>query len=139
MLKAVDAPPARLLDHEDWLDLQARCGLGGPVRELAAHSVFAGYDGIRLKLSLPARLEHLRLDGTVTALSAKLGEALGEAPRIEFISEELQRESLHARTHRQRGERQAAAEASFQNHPAVRRLIEQHGLRLVPDSIRPLD
>ena len=139
VLKAVEAPLARLLDHEDWLDLQARCGLGGPVRELAAHSVFAGYDGIRLKLSLPARLEHLRLDGTVTALSAKLGEALGEAPRIEFVSEELQRESLHARTHRQRGERQAAAEESFQNHPAVRRLIEQHGLRLVPDSIRPLD
>ena len=139
VLKAVEAPLARLLDHEDWLDLQARCGLGGPVRELAAHSVFAGYDGIRLKLSLPARLEHLRLDGTVAALAAKLGEALGEAPRIEFVSEELQRESLHARTHRQRGERQAAAEDSFQNHPAVRRLIEQHGLRLVPDSIRPLD
>jgi len=139
MLKAVDAPPARLLDHEDWLDLQARCGLGGPVRELAAHSVFAGYDGIRLKLSLPSRLEHLRLEGTVTALAAKLGEALGEPPRIEFISEELQRETLHARTHRQRGERQAAAEESFQNHPAVRRLIEQQGLRLVPDSIRPLD
>jgi DNA polymerase-3 subunit gamma/tau len=139
MLKAVDAPPARLLDHEDWLDLQARCGLGGPVRELAAHSVFAGYDGIRLKLSLPSRLEHLRLDGTVTALAAKLGEALGEPPRIEFISEELQRETLHARTHRQRGERQATAEETFQNHPAVRRLIDQHGLRLVPDSIRPLD
>jgi len=101
--------------------------------------VFAGYDGIRLKLSLPSRLEHLRLDGTVTALAAKLGEALGEPPRIEFISEELQRETLHARTHRQRGERQATAEETFQNHPAVRRLIDQHGLRLVPDSIRPLD
>lgn len=138
-LKAVDAPAARLLDHEDWLDLQSRCSLGGPVRELAAHSVFAGYDGIRLKLSLPARLEHLRLPATVDALAQRLGEVLGESPCIEFVAEELQRETLHARNNRQRGERQAAAEETFQSHPAVRRLIDQHGLRLVPDSIRPLD
>jgi DNA polymerase-3 subunit gamma/tau len=138
-LRAVEAPPARLLDHEDWLDLQARCGLGGPVRELAAHSVFAGYDGIRLKLSLPLRLEHLRLPATVEALAQKLGEALGEPPRIELINEELQRETLHARSNRQRDERQSAAEQSFEAHPAVRRLIDQRGLRLVPDSIRPLD
>jgi DNA polymerase-3 subunit gamma/tau len=139
VLKAVEAPTARLLDHEDWLDLQARCGLGGPVRELAAHSVFAGYDGIRLKLSLPLRLEHLRLPATMEALAQKLGEALGEPPRIELISEELQRETLHARSNRQRDERQSAAERSFEAHPAVRRLIDQRGLRLVPDSIRPLD
>jgi DNA polymerase-3 subunit gamma/tau len=138
-LSAVADPPARLLDHDDWLDLQARCGLGGPVRELAAHSVFAGYDGIRIKLSLPAKLEHLRMETAIQALAQKLGAALGAEPRIEFIAEQLDRESLHARTHRQRGERQAEAEQTFNAHPAVRRLIDHHGLRLVSDSIRPLD
>ena len=138
-LSAVADPPARLLDHDDWLDLQARCGLGGPVRELAAHSVFAGYDGIRIKLSLPAKLEHLRMEAAIQALAQKLGAALGAEPRIEFIAEQLDRESLHARTHRQRGERQAEAEQTFNAHPAVRRLIDQHGLRLVSDSVRPLD
>jgi DNA polymerase-3 subunit gamma/tau len=138
-LQAVQPPQARLLDHEDWLDLQARCGLGGPVRELAAHSVFVGYDGIRLKLSLPARLEHLRMPATLDALAQKLGEALGHAPQIEFSAEQIERETLHARSARQKNERQAAAEMQFQNHPAVRRLIDQQGLRLVPDSIRPLD
>jgi DNA polymerase-3 subunit gamma/tau len=138
-LQAVQPAQARLLDHEDWLDLQARCALGGPVRELAAHSVFAGYDGIRLKLSLPARLEHLRMPATLEALAQKLGEALGQAPQIEFSAEQIERETLHARSARQKNERQAAAEVQFQNHPAVRRLVDQHGLRLVPDSIRPLD
>jgi DNA polymerase-3 subunit gamma/tau len=138
-LSAVADPPARLLDHDDWLDLQERCGLGGPVRELAAHSVFAGYDGIRIKLSLPAKLEHLRMENAIQALAQKLGAALGAEPRIEFIAEQLDRESLHARTHRQRGERQAEAEQTFNAHPAVRRLIDHHGLRLVSDSIRPLD
>jgi len=138
-LAAVVTADARLLDHDDWLDLQARCGLGGPVRELAAHSVFAGYDGIRLKLSLPANLDHLRTEATLSTLAHKLGVALGEAPRIEFVEATLERETLHARTHRQRGERQAQAEDAFNAHPAVRRLIDRHGLRLVADSIRPLD
>jgi len=101
--------------------------------------VFAGYDGIRLKLGLPAQLDHLRLEATVATLATRLGEALGEPPRIEFVEAQAERETLHARTHRQRGERQAAAEETFQNHPAVRRLVEQHGMRLVSDSIRPLD
>ncbi|MCG6117816.1 MAG: DNA polymerase III subunit gamma/tau [Aquimonas sp.] len=138
-LAAVADPSARLLDHDDWLELQSRCGLSGPPRELAAHCVFAGYDGIRLKLGLPVHLDHLRIEAAVASLASKLGEALGAAPRIEFVEAQNERETLHARTHRQRGERQAAAEEAFQNHPAVRRLVEQQGLRLVADSIRPLE
>jgi len=138
-LTAVELPKVRLLDHDDWLDLIADCGLGGPVRELAAHSVFAGYDGIRLKLGLPAHLEHLRMDATIAALAERLATPLGEAPRIEFVDAGAGRETLHARTHRERGERQSQAEANFNAHPAVQRLLNQPGLRLVADSIKPLD
>jgi DNA polymerase III subunit gamma/tau len=138
-LSAVELPKVRLLDHDDWLDLIADCGLGGPVRELAAHSVFAGYDGIRLKLGLPAHLEHLRMEATIAALAERLAAPLGEAPRIEFVDAGSGRETLHARTHRERGERQSQAEAAFNAHPAVQRLLNQPGLRLVADSIKPLD
>jgi DNA polymerase-3 subunit gamma/tau len=138
-LSAVELPKVRLLDHDDWLNLIADCGLGGPVRELAAHSVFAGYDGIRLKLGLPAHLEHLRMETTIASLAERLSGPLGEAPRIEFVDAAVERETLHARTHRERGERQSQAEASFNAHPAVQRLLNQPGLRLVADSIKPLD
>lgn len=138
-LTAVELPKVSLLDHDDWLDLIAGCGLGGPVRELAAHSVFAGYDGIRLKLGLPAHLEHLRMEATIAALAERLATPLGEAPRIEFVDAGAGRETLHARTHRERGERQTQAEAAFNAHPAVQRLLNQPGLRLVADSIKPLD
>jgi len=101
--------------------------------------VFAGYDGIRLKLGLPAHLEHLRMDATIAALAERLATPLGEAPRIEFVDAGAGRETLHARTHRERGERQSQAEANFNAHPAVQRLLNQPGLRLVADSIKPLD
>ncbi len=39
----------------------------------------------------------------------------------------------------ERDSRQSAAEQAFLNDPGVKRLIEQHGARVVPDSIRPLD
>ena len=48
-------------------------------------------------------------------------------------------ETLQQRSHRQRDARQTAAEENFMNNPDVQRLIQQHGAKVVPDSIRPLD
>ena len=53
--------------------------------------------------------------------------------------EAVQAETLNARRDRERDSRQSAAEAAFLNDPAVKRLVEQHGARVVPDSIRPVD
>ncbi|HCV95734.1 MAG TPA: DNA polymerase III subunit gamma/tau, partial [Stenotrophomonas sp.] len=39
----------------------------------------------------------------------------------------------------QRGERQQAAETAFMADPQVQMLIQQHGARVVADSIRPFD
>ena len=50
-----------------------------------------------------------------------------------------QAETLHQRQASERDSRQEAAEQAFLNDPGVRRLIEQHGAHVVPDSIRPVD
>jgi len=132
-------PTAALASAEDWLDLVAGAGLRGPVRELASHCAFCGYaDGV-LSLSLPDSFEHLRNEGLVRQLSNALGDLLGAAPQIRFESARAAAaETLHSRTERQRGERQAGAEADFLADPVVAQLVRQ-GATLVPDSIRPLD
>jgi DNA polymerase-3 subunit gamma/tau len=129
-----------LASAEDWLSLVASAGLKGPVRELAAHSAFCGHAGGVLQLSLPDSFDHLRSDGLVRQLAAALGTLLGAPPQIRFESAKAAAgsETLHARTERQRGERQAGAEEAFLADPVIARLVQQGGT-VLPDSIRPLD
>jgi DNA polymerase-3 subunit gamma/tau len=134
------ADGSRLASAEDWLSLVASAGLKGPVRELAAHSAFCGHSGGVLQLSLPDSFDHLRSDGLVRQLAAALGTLLGAPPQIRFESAKAAAgsETLHARTERQRGERQAGAEEAFLADPVIARLVQQGGT-VLPDSIRPLD
>ena len=128
-----------LASAEDWLALVANAGLRGPVRELAAHCAFCGYADGLLALSLPDSFDHLRSEALVRQLANALAGPLGAAPQIRFESAKgAGSETLHARTERQRGERQAGAEADFLSDPVVSHLVSQ-GATVVPDSIRPLD
>jgi len=135
-----DPAPALRIDHTRWLDLVAACDLRGPARELAAHAAFLGYaDGV-LRLSLSPDDDHLRLPALQKALADALEAQLGAAVQLKFeTGRPADAETLHQRDVRQRDARQTAAEAAFMAHPDVRRMIEQHGARVVPDSIRPID
>jgi DNA polymerase-3 subunit gamma/tau len=128
-----------LASVEDWLALVAGAGLKGPVRELAAHSAFCGHaDGV-LQLSLPDSFDHLRSDNLVRQLAQSLSPALGAVPKIRFESAKAAGgDTLHARSERQRDQRQADAESAFLSDPVVSRLVQQ-GATVVPDSVRPLD
>ncbi len=129
----------RLASAEDWLALVASAGLKGPVRELAAHCAFCGHAGGVLSLSLPDSFEHLRSEGLVRMLAQALAGPLGAPPQIRFESARAgSGETLHARTERQRGERQTEAESGFLSDPVVAQLVKQGGT-VIPDSIRPLD
>jgi DNA polymerase III subunit gamma/tau len=128
----------RIGDAEGWLSLVAECGLRGPVRELAAHAVFVGHDDAGLRLALSPADEHLRMPALVGQLEQALAPALGAAPRIRFESAPAPGETLHQRSARERDVRQAAAEEAFANDPGVQQLVQGHGARIVPDSIRPV-
>ena len=145
---AIPAPAAHqgsisdLASAEDWLDLVANSGLSGPSRQLAANAAFISCQGGTLKLGLSPGFEYLRSERALSALGEMLEKALGQAPRIvvETVeTEQVPAETLHQRADRQRGERQQAAEAIFMDDPEVQLLIQQHGARVVSDSIRSFD
>ena len=141
-MAAPSAPAASggvIEDAEDWLRRVAACDLRGPARELAAHSAFVSHAGGVLTLALAPGFEYLRTEKSTAVLAEALGAGLGAVPKIVFQVGELPAETLNQRLDRERDSRQAAAEETFHNDPAVRRLVEQYGARVVPDSIRPAD
>ncbi|MBP3985728.1 DNA polymerase III subunit gamma/tau [Pseudoxanthomonas helianthi] len=137
---ALAASPVRgIADAEEWLALVAACALKGPSRQLADNAAFVGYAHPVLKLSLAPGFEYLRSERSLGDLVAALAPVLGGEPKIVFETGAVASETLQERNHRQRDARQAAAEEDFMNHPEVQRLIQQHGAKVVPDSIRPLE
>jgi len=134
------ALPRIAVDAEHWLQLVAGSTLRGPARELAAHAAFVRYaDGV-LQLSLSQADEHLKAPALVKLLAEALSPQLGGPPRIRFETAPVAvAETLHQRSSRERDARQNAAEETFMSDPDVQRLIGQHGAKVVPDSIRPLD
>ena len=131
---------AAIATAEEWLQFAGNSGMKGAARQLAENAAFVGYaDGV-LKLSLDAGFDYLRSEKSLAELSSVLAAKLGIAPRIVFdhaLGGES--ETLQQRSHRERNIRQSADEENFMNNPDVQRLIQQHGARLVPDSIRPFD
>ena len=128
-----------IADAEAWLDWLGRCELKGPARVLAEHAGFVGSgDGV-LELSLAEDDELLNKPALVNEIAQALAPRFGEPPTIRFERSARSGESLRQRTERVRDERQVAAEQAFMEDPEVQRLIEQHGARVVPDSIRPFD
>jgi len=128
-----------LTDVADWLRLIDGLALKGPVQQLAAHSVFIGFDGSVLRLALPDAMEHLRTDSLLRQLAQSLALPLGQAPQIRIEKSAAgASDTLFARGERQRSERQSEAENSFRADPVISRLLEQ-GAAIVPGSIRPLD
>jgi DNA polymerase III subunit gamma/tau len=128
-----------IADAEHWLALVSDSGLSGPSRQLAANAAFLGHTRGVLRLALAPGFEYLNSERSIGDLAQALAAALGGAPKIVIETGRADVETLHERANRQQGERQGAAEQVFMNDPSVRQLIDQHGARVVPDSIRPYD
>jgi len=128
-----------LTSAETWLELVAQSQLNGPSRQLAAHAAFVGFQHGVLKLAVSPGFEYLCSDRSLAALTEALSGPLGTTPKIVIEHGNAEAETLHQRSDRQRGERQQAAEAAFMADPSVQLLIQQHGARVVTDSIRPFE
>lgn len=122
-----------------WMHFAGSSELKGATRQLVENAGFVGYDSGVLQLSLDPGFDYLRSERTIRDLGEAIAQRYGTAPKIVFQSAPAASETLRQRTDRERGEQQVAAEQDFLNHPDVQRLIEQHGAKVVPDSIRPFE
>ena len=130
---------AGIFSAEDWLHFAAHSGMKGAARQLAENSAFVGAGEGILKLSLDAGFDYLRSTKSLAELTSTLAAKFGAAPSIVFDHPAGESETLQQRSHRERNIRQSVDEENFMKNPDVQRLIQQHGARLVPDSIRPFD
>ena len=130
-----------IIDAETWLHFASTCGLKGVGKQLVENVSFSGYAHGTLTLALDSGFDYLRSERTLGELADAIAERYGVAPRLAFAATTAaaDAETLKERSHRQRGERQSEAEETFMNHPDVQRLVQQHGAKLVPDSIRPYE
>lgn len=127
-----------ITDAETWLHFAGTCGLKGVGKQLVDNVAFAGYANGTLTLALDSGFDYLRSERTLGELRDAIASRYGVAPRLTFATA-AEGETLKQRSHRQRDEQQNVAEETFMNHPDVRQLMQQHGARLVPDSIRPYE
>ena len=124
---------------DNWQGLLDRAELGGPVRQLALHSVLLGVDGSLLRLGVKSAHEHVVAPALIELLGKRLGEVLGRPIRIRIETVSDTAESPADVRARADASRQQQAHAGLQSDPAVQSLIETFGARLISDSVRPLE
>ena len=125
-------------DTEHWLELVAKSSLRGPAKLLAEHAAFVAHSDGVLRLSLEPEQEHLKSPSLVLQLCDAIGSLLGGEVKLRLETGAQRAETAHRRNARERDARQSEAEQGFAEHPDIRRLVQEHGAKIVPDSIRPL-
>ena len=124
---------------DNWQGLLDRAELGGPVRQLALHSVLLGVEGSLLRLGVKSAHEHVVAPALIELLGKRLGETLGHPIRIKIETVSDAVESPADVRARADASRQQQAHAGLQSDPVVQSLIETFGARLISDSVRPLE
>ncbi len=134
--KPAAAAPA---DAKEWQAMVARMNLQGMVKELAAHSTFAGKQGNKVQLVLDADGEHFRRPQLEEKLSQALSAYFGEPVRIELSVADRALDTLARQQKAAADDRVQQARAAIENDPNVRAMRDMFGATVQPDSVRPTD
>jgi len=121
----------------DWPGLAARLQVGGFVQQFMHQSELIEADGLRFRVRVPIR--PLAEPGTVKRVREALGAHFGAPVRLDVEVGRVGEDTAAAASARERGERQAQAQAAIEADPFVRTLIEDFDGSIVPGSVRPIE
>ncbi|MCD6733609.1 MAG: DNA polymerase III subunit gamma/tau [Burkholderiaceae bacterium] len=121
----------------DWPGLAARLQVGGFVQQFMHQSELIEADGLRFRVRVPIR--PLAEPGTVKRVREALGAHFGAPVRLDVEVGRVGGDTAAAASARERGERQAQAQAAIDADPFVRTLIEDFDGSIVPGSVRPIE
>ncbi|ODS97455.1 MAG: DNA polymerase III, subunit gamma and tau [Lautropia sp. SCN 69-89] len=134
----VDEPRTAVVQFDgDWPGLAARLQVGGFVQQFMQQSELIEADGLRFRVRVPIR--PLAEPGTVKRVRAALGAHFGAPVRLDVEVGRVGGDTAAAASARERGERQAQAQAAIDADPFVRTLIEDFDGSIVPGSVRPIE
>ena len=121
----------------DWAALVRSLNIGGIASQLAAHSVFAGWNDGELTLSLDPANQTLRTAMAEERLRKTLSEHLGGEIRLRIDVVAPQTETPAQLKAREDEQRQRKAVAAFEADSLVKAAGEKLGARPVPETIAP--
>ena len=134
--KPAAAGPATV---KDWPAMVAQMNLQGMVKELAAHSTFAGRQGNKVQLVLDADGEHFRRPQLEEKLAQALSAYFGEPVRLELSVADRALDTLARQQRAAADDRVQQARAAIENDPNVRAMRDMFGATVTPDSVRPTE
>jgi DNA polymerase-3 subunit gamma/tau len=123
----------------DWPGMVAQMNLQGMVKELAAHSTFAGKQGNKVQLVLDADGEHFRRPQLEEKLAQALSAYFGEPVRLELSVADRALDTLARQQKAAADDRVQQAKAAIENDPNVRAMRDMFGATVQPDSVRPTE
>jgi DNA polymerase III subunit gamma/tau len=133
-------PPAAMpATAKDWSAMVAQMNLQGMVKELAAHTTFAGRQGNKVQLVLDADGEHFRRPQLEEKLTQALSAYFGEPVRLELSVADRALDTLARQQKAAADDRVQQARAAIENDPNVRALRDMFGATVTPDSVRPTE
>jgi DNA polymerase-3 subunit gamma/tau len=121
----------------NWRGLVDTLKLAGMARMLAQNCALESFDGQRMQLSIPPEHKHL-LDNTYQEkLRAVLRDHFGKQLQVTIDMGGATMDTPARQIHQEKATRQAEAEASIQNDPFVRDLLDGFGATIIPSTIKP--
>lgn len=125
--------------HSDnaWKNIIDEMALVGLVKELAGNCALKSHSELKVELALAPSQEHLLNDNQKKRLEQAIKIRFGEDVKLTIVIEDTKDETPAETNARLEKEKLKAAEASLNNDPAVKSLMDTFNASIDQDSIQP--